>query len=489
MPEKGYVRVMDKLGRTLAVTQDWQIIPDNVDYIIFRDGDLIKAKNGRTGKVDFKGTAGIDDVSVINQAISKGNSIFILPGEYDITEPIVITKSNIILAGAGWSTILNQKNDYNCFKLVGAENVTIKDLFIDAQYTTNPTNNKVIEIARSKHVLIDRIKISKAPGFGIYMHANDAGDTIDITVRDSYLTGTGNNDVIGGGVDKGTTGLLSNITIENNYIIQGATRTGTYGQGITLNRVKRVQIINNKLRGGISFSGENTPNQYSRITGNLIEPAYNDVTPKIEIVSGDNGAYFILVSQNIITGGKINVIGTSEDATKIILLGNIVNASGLSEAIYLTRVSIGSIIGNVLQGSEKSILLDASSKMLITSNTFMFSQYAVYEQNGSFRNKVAFNFLQGVKNGIYLTGEESEAFGNYGWRTENHGTAAINADGTKTQFSIAHRLVSTPSYVNVIPKGGAPQPDSIDADSSNITLTFTTAPAEGTYYYWWEARV
>ena len=321
------------------------------------------------------------------------------------------------------------------------------------------------------------------------MYANDAGDTIDITVRDSYLTGTGNNDVIGGGVDVGTTGQLSDITIENNYIIQGATGTGTYGQGITLNKVRKVQIINNKLRGGISFSGENTPNEYSQITGNLIEPAVNGVTPKIEIMSGDNRLDFVLVSQNIIRGGKINVIGSDLYTLKISLLGNIVNASGLSEAIYLTKVSLGSITGNVLQGATYSILLDASSKMAITTNTFVGSQYAVYEQNDSWGNKVASNIVYDVTNGIYLTGWDSKAFGNQGWRTENHGTAAIDADGSTTHFTIAHKIVSTPSYVNVIPKGGAPQPDSIDADTTNITLTFTDAPAEGTYYYWWEARV
>ncbi|MHC1596968.1 MAG: hypothetical protein ACXQT3_01495, partial [Methermicoccaceae archaeon] len=78
---------------------------------------------------------------------------------------------------------------------------------------------------------------------------------------------------------------------------------------------------------------------------------------------------------------------------------------------------------------------------------------------------------------------------NKGYATENSDIASIEGDGTTTQFSIAHGLVSTPSYVGVNPKAGAPVPDSIDADDTNITLTFSTAPASGTYYYWWKAEV
>ncbi|MBW2672772.1 MAG: hypothetical protein JRD89_05040 [Deltaproteobacteria bacterium] len=71
----------------------------------------------------------------------------------------------------------------------------------------------------------------------------------------------------------------------------------------------------------------------------------------------------------------------------------------------------------------------------------------------------------------------------------NYGTATINADGTSTSYTIAHGLVFAPSYVDVNPKAGAPAPDSIDVDGTNITLTFSTAPASGTYYYWWKVAV
>ena len=95
----------------------------------------------------------------------------------------------------------------------------------------------------------------------------------------------------------------------------------------------------------------------------------------------------------------------------------------------------------------------------------------------------------GINTPISLSGTTNYLRNNVGYTTENSGTASITGDGVTTTFTIPHGLVSTPSYVNVLPKAGAPTPSSIDVDATNITLTFSTAPATGTYYYWWEARV
>lgn len=73
-------------------------------------------------------------------------------------------------------------------------------------------------------------------------------------------------------------------------------------------------------------------------------------------------------------------------------------------------------------------------------------------------------------------------------KSENHGTATFTADGTTTSFTITHNLIDTPEFVSVNPKAGAPKPSSVTADSTYITVTFDTAPAAGTYYYWWDAR-
>ena len=472
-------------------------VPANTaDYIIYGEdtngdgiADIIYAKNGKTGEVEFKGT---DATSVIQNTLNNGNYIHIKGGEYDIKTPILVQdKGNVIIEGDGWNTVLNQKNDNNCIRFVGVENSVIRDIFIDAQYTTNTTNNEVIEIARSEHVLIDHIKLFKAPDFGIFIYAPATGDTIDVTVQNSYLTGVGNSDVIGGGVAIGATTEISDITIQNNYIVQGYGGSGTYGQAISLNKVRKVQIVHNKTKGGISYSGESSPNEYSIIANNLVEPAENNVTPRIEVTTGDNGLNYVTISDNTVINGKINVIGTTVYALRVNLIGNQINATGLPEAIYITKLSLGTIVANTTQGATYSVLLDSSSKISVLGNIFLSSQYAVYEQNGSFGNKVAFNILNNVTSGIYLTGTDSKMYQNYGWKTENDGTTTFTGDGTTTTFSTAHGLVAQPSkYFMQALNDLAKNYSTFSADATYLYVNFSTAPPSGsTLNYYWYAEV
>lgn len=97
--EKGYIRVLDKLGRTIETTQDWQIIPDSFDYIIFKDGNVVKAKNGRTGKIEFKDS---DATSVINSVMNEINYSrvymlkIVLKGDFTLTDTIKVPSYTIL---------------------------------------------------------------------------------------------------------------------------------------------------------------------------------------------------------------------------------------------------------------------------------------------------------------------------------------------------------------------------------------------------------
>jgi len=73
---------------------------DIASYIIFKDGDLIKAKNGKTGQVEFSGS---DAATVIQQVIDAvydagGGRVFIKAGTYSINSTITL-KSNVSLVG------------------------------------------------------------------------------------------------------------------------------------------------------------------------------------------------------------------------------------------------------------------------------------------------------------------------------------------------------------------------------------------------------
>jgi len=94
MDEKGYIMLLNEKGETIEMTKNYQIPPDAFDYIICREGDVIKAKNGRTGRIEFKGT---DVASVIRQTINAlsatGGTIYLK----NIQLPLNVTYNDNVL--------------------------------------------------------------------------------------------------------------------------------------------------------------------------------------------------------------------------------------------------------------------------------------------------------------------------------------------------------------------------------------------------------
>jgi hypothetical protein len=95
-----------------------------------------------------------------------------------------------------------------------------------------------------------------------------------------------------------------------------------------------------------------------------------------------------------------------------------------------------------------------------------------------------------VTNPIYGTpGGGSEIRRNIGYASENGGLAVFSGDGTRTQFTIAHGLASTPSKILVTPgSSDAKGAFYVTADSSNIYVNYATAPPSGTnnvVLYWY----
>jgi parallel beta-helix repeat protein len=69
-----------------------------------------------------------------------------------------------------------------------------------------------------------------------------------------------------------------------------------------------------------------------------------------------------------------------------------------------------------------------------------------------------------------------------------YGSQNVTADGTATSFTIAHGLGAVPVKFNAIPKTvNATAPRAVTADATNITITYTSAPASGTLSFQWEA--
>jgi hypothetical protein len=67
------------------------------DYVAFQDGATYKAKNQATGKVDFTSS---DAATVINQALTEGNTLYIKPGDYPLSADVQLNnKMNARIIG------------------------------------------------------------------------------------------------------------------------------------------------------------------------------------------------------------------------------------------------------------------------------------------------------------------------------------------------------------------------------------------------------
>jgi len=69
------------------------------------------------------------------------------------------------------------------------------------------------------------------------------------------------------------------------------------------------------------------------------------------------------------------------------------------------------------------------------------------------------------------------------------GVASFTGDGVATEFTIAHGLTVAPTVAFVGKRtAGLPAIDSWDADATNITVRFVTAPGAGVgFELWWLA--
>lgn len=429
MPEKGYIRVMDKFGRTLAVTQDWQITTDAVDYVIFKDGNIIKAKNGNSGVIEFSGNEISDVITDILNTTNGKVRIFIKAGRYEVTKSIVIVQDGVEIFGVKGATILQGNGIGSIFTsqdesgyIHNPGRLMLHDLYIkDAQaYYGSTYYSQFYNLV---------IESSNTPGITLTDTDHPTGNCVDNWIYNNFIKAFIGIRLVSAGTD--------NIVYGNIIFCANG------GHGIEVDNAYGQQIIGNHIY--------TVKNSYYGI---VISRSKQIVIAENKIETCEAWSYGIGISSRLgVVSEHINVIGNQIQGA---------STSGVRGIFIYDQDGSGNpdnvvIVGNLFRGAF---------------------QWGIQAPTGAINIEISGN----VFNGSYSSG-----YTNY--LKKNYGTATFSGDGTTTQFTIVHGLVSTPSYVNVIPKAGAPQPDSIDADTTNITLTFTTAPAAGTYYYWWEARV
>ncbi len=91
-----------------TVQRDYTADDSIYGYVIFKDGNLYKAKNQSSGSVDF---ASADAATVISQAVTNGTLVYIKFGNYTLTTDVqVLNKRNARIVSDG-ATIMGNGNN------------------------------------------------------------------------------------------------------------------------------------------------------------------------------------------------------------------------------------------------------------------------------------------------------------------------------------------------------------------------------------------
>lgn len=371
----------------------------------------------------------------------RGGVIHIKKGLYHLDKDISIG-SNVIFQGEGANTIFDLA-PHGHILVHGKSNVRISDILVDGAHQTiynDPPagNTGCISVVDSNNILVDNVVIRDTYGFGInivaigqdYTPASSSG----ITIQNSLLNGLGNNDVIGGGTAYNQNNTLSNVTIQNNTIIQDGGIGAKYPCCIDLVAIHQFKIINNTTYGVITPGGENYPNNFSIISGNIVYPAKN--TNFTHITVWPSGPQWfpnpdpakpvdsILVTNNIVENGQIRIVGDlrttpSIYAQKCTITNNIIKGNSVYSGIYAKWMKFCNISNNTIYSAKPGIYLINVIKSKIKDNVIVDCATSLSQTNSS----------------------ENIIVDNIGYVTKNNGVAMAISDGGV----IAHGLVSIPT--------------------------------------------
>lgn len=99
----------------LSMQRDYSADDSIYSFVVYRDGDVYKAKNQANGLVDYASATASD---VISQALAQGNHVYIKSGVYSLTSNVEIlnmkdarlASDGAIIAGNGYGIIIKGEN-------------------------------------------------------------------------------------------------------------------------------------------------------------------------------------------------------------------------------------------------------------------------------------------------------------------------------------------------------------------------------------------
>ena len=309
-------------------------------YVIFKEGVMVLAKNGRTGQIDFAGTDASNVIqSVIDALAGRGGEVLIKPGVYELKSPL-FGASDLVLAGTKGAKL----------------------------YFTGTTRHAIYFTNRSNFA-VRGLTIEVKEGL-------DAGG-ISIVNCDRFLIE--GNRVIGGGWSGPGSGEAPGINVGFSFfgwvrsnIVERGPHNGVHVVGSSY-----IHVVGNKLydnwNDAIDLSVSTPRNQFNVVSENIcyatesvseklgisIQGDDNVVNNNIVIGTRDWGIY-VEGERNVVVGNYVRDVGGSglgiwldETAKDNVIMGN--NVKNCSFGIYEEDGCDNVVVGNDVAGNASPI--------------------------------------------------------------------------------------------------------------------------------------
>jgi len=364
------------------------VVPAIMGYsaIVYIDGSSVIAR-GYKGDLIASGTAGEDDATVINNAISSltdGGLVLLADTSFICKTKISVT-DQVILRGMGDKTRLVKAYNGVILELTGTtyEGHVVADLCIDGKRGDGYTGGGILVNGVSRNCLIDNVRIIQCESAGIQVT-----DSWGVVIKDSVIEYCGN----------------------------GILKDGTGEMLVVLNVVSRFNDDNAvKLSGG----GRH------RILFSILEKSQNSYGSGVRIETGDNHLIAGCSFEDFPTSGRCILIGTTDTVNDCCICGNYMSED--NRCIELQKAANTRILYNVFEGTGQAIAIVTTS----TSNT-----------------KIAFNSLLSSTPFYRIADSElPHFFENIGYVDRNEGSATI-ANGNSS-VTVNHGLAATPSNIQL----------------------------------------
>ncbi len=405
---------------------------------------------GRSGSsADYicDGTADDVEIQAAINAVSTagGGDVFIKEGTYSVNT-IINLASNVNVRGSGGNTKLVITSTPNAIlKAQDKSNIIVSGLVLNNAAKT-VANSHCVYLQNVTDVTVEDCRMLDLNGFGIFLTAASTATSQRVWIRDNYLYGRGQNDVIGGGPANSTGAIVRDVFVENNIVIQDSTANTTgHKDAINFVAVYRIRFVGNIVEGSVLFGSEQFPHRHSMIQNNTIKKAIGATRAAVGLVLDPTHTQTgegVIISNNTIEGGFIDVYSnpTTPLFQNLVINGNVIDASGTSTslgeaAIVVVKANGAVITGNsVFKSASDGIWLRRGTNAQITGNIIRDSAgFGYREDDSADHNHVIGNtFLANTSGAISGVGTNNVIHSNKGTTTVQNAPAVQKSGDTMT---------------------------------------------------------